>query len=151
MQKRCCQCGHHLDLGLFKRRTASPDGLTAACSPCINHDRRKLYATDEAHRRTAIDRARRVKQQRFADDPAYKRAFNLWNSAKRRTTIPACMHIVDFLPVCRKAVKAGPKYVLDHIVPLAHPLICGLHVPWNLRVVKHRTNARKASTWAPTI
>ena len=151
MQKQCCRCGLTLDLHLFKRRAASPGGYTGACADCINETSRKLYAGNEAFRQQEIDRAARVKQQRFAADPAYKRAFNLWGSTRRRTTIPACMRITDFLPICRRAVKAGPEYVLDHIVPLKHPLVCGLHVPWNLRVVKHQTNRKKGSKWSPSI
>lgn len=35
--------------------------------------------------------------------------------------------------------------MLDHIIPLRHPEVCGLHVPWNLRVVKRETNLKKGN------
>lgn len=43
----------------------------------------------------------------------------------------------------------GTLHVLDHIVPLNHPLVCGLTVPWNLRVVPWRVNASKGNDWCP--
>lgn len=43
----------------------------------------------------------------------------------------------------------GEPYVLDHDVPLQHPNVCGLTVPWNLRVVPYRVNAAKGNKWHP--
>lgn len=43
----------------------------------------------------------------------------------------------------------GVKHVLDHVVPLTHPYVCGLTVPWNLRVVTYAQNAAKSNRWSP--
>lgn len=37
----------------------------------------------------------------------------------------------------------GIKHVVDHIVPLINPNLCGLHVPWNLRVITEIENQKK--------
>lgn len=43
----------------------------------------------------------------------------------------------------------GVLHTLDHIVPLNHPLVCGLTVPWNLRIVPAVSNFSKGNRWCP--
>lgn len=48
-----------------------------------------------------------------------------------------------------RTIFTGQRHVLDHIVPVNHPRVCGLTVPWNLQVIHWRANGSKGNTWCP--
>lgn len=46
--------------------------------------------------------------------------------------------------------STDPRYfVVDHIVPLHSPLVCGLQVDWNMAVITNSENASKSNIWWP--
>lgn len=49
----------------------------------------------------------------------------------------------------RRTAETGVYHVLDHVIPLTHPYVCGLTVPWNLRVITNAQNAAKSNRWNP--
>jgi hypothetical protein len=49
----------------------------------------------------------------------------------------------------RLTALTGIPHELDHDIPLLHPCICGLTVPWNLKVLTRRENLKKGNSWSP--
>ena len=43
----------------------------------------------------------------------------------------------------------GQDVVVDHIVPLTSPLVCGLECHWNMEIVTWAENATKGNRWWP--
>ncbi len=147
MQKLCHTCNLLLPTTSFSKRSASHDGLKPRCKSCDSAARSISYYLDPAFRSASLERAKRNKQARFTADPAYKKAFNLWCSTRRRTRIPEWVSITDFLPVCHQLLLAGEGYELDHIVPLNGAIVSGLHVPSNVQVVRREANQRKRNNF----
>lgn len=49
----------------------------------------------------------------------------------------------------RLTADTGIQHVIDHEIPLVHPLVCGLSVHNNMRVVTYAVNAAKGNKWNP--
>lgn len=72
--------------------------------------------------------------------------------AVRRRTPPWARRgvITAFYRTARiRTLATGVQHSVDHIVPLHHPLVCGLHVEHNLRVVQLLVNMQRSNvtTW----
>lgn len=67
----------------------------------------------------------------------WKRARPPWASASDIAAI--------YTEAKRMSAETGVQYSVDHIVPLLHPLVCGLHCPDNLRIVPLKTNVAKSN------
>ena len=64
-----------------------------------------------------------------------------WASRKQKSEVRQLYQIAITM-----TQTTGEQYVVDHIYPLRSEVVCGLHVPWNLRVVTQRENLEKSNS-----
>jgi len=63
-----------------------------------------------------------------------------WLSRKQKSEIRAL-----YQAAILSSQTTGVRYVVDHIYPLRSETVCGLHVPWNLRITTQEENLKKSN------
>jgi len=70
----------------------------------------------------------------------HRQATPPWITRKQKSEMRALYQIAITM-----SKTTGEAYVVDHIYPLRSEFVCGLHVPWNLRVITREENLRKSN------
>ena len=74
----------------------------------------------------------------------FREATPPWISRKQKVEVRQLYQIAMTM-----SRTTGEQYVVDHIYPLRSEVVCGLHVPWNLRVVTQAENLQKSNSLPP--
>ena len=114
----------------------------------------------EKNRETVIARAaarphaevRQYKQKYKDENPELYKALTSVRKRRHRDATPPWITKEQKLVMRKLYLQAmemtkitGERYVVDHIVPLISDEVCGLHVPWNLRVITQEENLKKSN------
>jgi hypothetical protein len=70
----------------------------------------------------------------------HRQATPPWITSKQKAEIRQIYQIAITM-----TKTTGEQYVVDHIIPLRGQDVCGLHVPWNLRVITQEENLKKSN------
>lgn len=114
-KKYCKHCDKVLDKELYNKNSNKLDGLQDKCKYC-----RYAY---------------------YKDNPEIQR--NIVNERRSRTSTPLSAIYREELQKIYRNCPVGNQ--VDHIIPLLHYEVCGLHVPWNLQYLPVAENASKSN------
>lgn len=171
-EKKCTKCGLIKPLSDFWKLKSHSTGVQSRCIEC-----KKLWYLSNKDKHRALvknwvgkNRTRwneYAKKYRLKYPERTKKAWQKWaknnpdatcfKSAKRRAITKFAtpkwanrFFMQEAYDLARRRTKLlGEKYVVDHIVPLQHQLVCGLHVEHNMRVISERANSAKCNYWWP--
>lgn len=115
--------------------------------------------SEKERERCRIKQAKYRQANREKVQAYYEANKHLWNfqvsrrRASKRSSTPVWADLKAIRSIhkeCQERTKAtGIKHQVDHIVPLHSPLVCGLHVEHNLRVITLEENQRKKNKYWP--
>lgn len=158
VEKICSRCSEPQPELNFYKNSKCRGGRATICKSCYaeyytdNKDREKvrmkIWRDKNTKRRSEYNTSwRKSNPDKHNSAQAKRRARKLsatphWLSSEQQKEI-------DFLYWLARDLRAtsGEKYEVDHIIPLKSPVICGLHVPWNLQILPESVNRVKQNNF----
>jgi len=104
----------------------------ASCKPCRRENNRYYEKTPNGKVLKRNNSNIREKRNKLATPK--------WLTKEQKKRI---IDIYEDMRRCRGTT--GEEYHVDHIIPIRGKNVCGLHVPWNLRVIKASDNLSKGN------
>lgn len=153
--KTCSRCGLTKLLTEFSRHKGCQNGIYSHCKACVrlaanayyHANKEKAQAATRAWKAGNADRDRETRRQWARENQGRRRATEARRKASRRGATPPWVNHAEINAIYVDAAKMG--LTVDHIHPLQHPRLCGLHVPWNLQKLSMSENARKGNRTFP--
>ncbi len=166
--KKCYKCGCEKPLDLFNKNKAKKDGLASECRPCKKEQDKKYFvknaeiikqrASDWYYKNKDDEAFKQLSKQRLKDWRSKNLDKHAAKETKRRVlklnAMPKWLSEQQLKDIateyelskwCSEVMQT--KYHVDHIVPLKGKTVCGLHVPWNLRVIPAKDNIIKGNRY----
>jgi hypothetical protein len=135
--KHCSHCDTTKELTSFNKRSRSKDGVQSMCRQC-----------EQDFRDSRKENKRTYDIKRYAENTQ----FYIQKANKRLRDIALASYVIDTAYVTDLYLNAkeakeifGYSFHVDHIVPLKHPKVCGLHCEDNLQILSASENLTKSN------
>ena len=117
------------------------------------YERNKSMVIARANARTAEEKKQYKEKYKKENPDRYKTLTSLRRRRFRNATPPWLTYLQKneirqlYMIAVTMTKTTGERYVVDHIVPLHGQDVCGLHVPWNMRVITQDENLKKSNKY----
>ena len=175
LNKICSKCSVDKPIECFSKEARAKDGLKSLCKACdaakgkayrdANPEkeaaRTKAYRDANPEKIAAKDKAyyeansekiaaygkawREANKEKIATKDAKRHAAKLKRTPPWLTEEHYDQITSIYAERERITQATGIEHHVDHILPLQGKNVCGLHVPWNLRVITATDNLRKSN------
>jgi hypothetical protein len=173
--KSCTKCRVIKHIDEFGRCRRSKGGRLPLCRACknaimllwrennpeANRQQQARYRARNKQRCATADKRWRDNNREKAKDVAYRsrtkhkgrvNAITAFRYAQKRRATPPWLtkqHKLEMRETYETAATLSKfenaRFHVDHIVPLINPIVCGLHVPWNLQILSAEENHKKGN------
>jgi 5-methylcytosine-specific restriction endonuclease McrA len=133
------------------KRAEKPKSEAAKAAGRRYYEKNKEAVKARASARPAHE-VRQYKDKHKSNNPEYYKSLNSVRKRRHRNATPKWITAEQkqamrelYLSAQQLTKITGERYVVDHIVPLINPDVCGLHVPWNLRIITQEENLKKSN------
>lgn len=133
------------------KRSEKPKSEAAKAAGQRYYERNKAAVIARAQARPKLE-TQRYKLKYKQENPELYKALNSVRKRRHREAMPKWVTAEQKLVMRKLYLQAmeltkitREQYVVDHIVPLISHEVCGLHVPWNLRVITQEENLKKSN------
>ena len=133
------------------KRSLKPKSEAAKKAGRKYYERNKDIVKTRARERPK-EKTNKYKQKHKANNSEYYKALTSVRKRRHRDATPSWITKEQKLAMRKLYLQAqeltritGEKYEVDHKIPLIHPEVCGLHVPWNLVVITKEENLKKSN------
>jgi 5-methylcytosine-specific restriction endonuclease McrA len=138
-----------------KKRSEKPKSEASKAAGRRYYEKNKEAVKARANARPK-DEVNQYRRKHKENNPDYYKSLTSVRKRRHRAATPKWITPEQKLAMRQLYLQAmeltkltGERYVVDHIVPLISDEVCGLHVPWNLRVITQEENLRKSNKLEP--
>lgn len=156
-KKYCATCNTIKNSESFSRKESRIDGLRSSCKQCDSNywsnNRDHYLEYYNANKQSILEKQYKYRLINKAKKAEYDKEYKLKNrykctanNAKRRATkLQATPNWANLVAIKEIYATCPEGCHVDHIVPLQHPLVCGLHCEFNLQHLSAHDNLSKGN------